>query len=304
MRRRSDSLLLPLVTLALPVLLASRPLVGQQPLQHSAQPTRPVSEAPAPPSAAELAAPPPSAQKLASGISTRELRPGTGKEHVRAQDVVHFRSIGRRADGTVIQNTFGGANPQKILVTKLLPAWREALEVMVAGEQRRFWFPAAVAPKNPKTGAEEPLVFDVELESIGRMPDPPKSLHTPDPKAHRTSAGASVLVLKPGDPKVTVRRSDAALVNFTLWNELGQPLLSSIADGRPTLFPLSRVMAAFSDCLEGMTKGEQRLCWIPAGANQGFPGAPRGALTFELELLGTTDAEKFFSSPPTPPSHP
>ena len=40
--------------------------------------------------------------------------------------------IGRRPDGTVVQNTFASPSPQKLLVTKLIPAWREAILVLAA----------------------------------------------------------------------------------------------------------------------------------------------------------------------------
>ena len=304
MIRRSNPFahLVPRVSSAL--LACALPLAAQQPLERSAVPPRPAIELPPAPSAAELAAPPATAAKLPSGVATLQLRPGQGKETPRLQDLVHFRSIGRRPDGTVVQNTFASPSPQKLLVTKLIPVWREAILGMVPGEQRRFWFPAALAPKNPESGAQEPIVFDVELVGIGRMPDPPKFVRTPDPQARRTPGGTSILTLKPGDPKMTVKRTDAALVDFTIWNEAGQPLHSSIADTRPTLFPLSRVMSSFADCLEGSAKGEVRLCWIPAERNEGFPGATRGALVFQIELLNVTDAAKLFSTGETPPKRP
>lgn len=304
MIRRSNSFarLVPLVSSAL--LASALPLAAQQPLERTAAPPRPAIELPPAPSPTELAAPPAAAAKLPSGVSSLQLRPGSGKETPRPQDVVHFRSIGRRPDGTVVQNTFASPSPQKLLVTRLIPAWREAILAMVPGEQRRFWFPAALAPKNPESGAQEPIVFDVELVGIGRMPDPPQFVRTPDPKARRTPGGTSILTVKPGDPKLRAKRTDAALVDFTLWNELGQPLLSSVSDTRPTLFPLSRVMSSFADCLEGATQGEVRLCWIPAERNEGFPGATRGALVFQIELLKVTDAAKLFSAGETPPKRP
>ena len=33
---------------------------------------------------------------------------------------------------------------------------------MVPGEQRRFWFPVALAPKNPATGVQEAVIFDID----------------------------------------------------------------------------------------------------------------------------------------------
>ena len=58
-------------------------------------------------------------------------------------------------------------------------------------------------------------------------------------------------------------------------------------------------MTSFADCVEGMAVGEVRRCWISAARNEGFPGAPTGALIFELELLNLADAAKIFT-PGTP----
>ncbi|MBP7588995.1 MAG: hypothetical protein KBA72_13665, partial [Thermoanaerobaculia bacterium] len=88
-----------------------------------------------------------------------------------------------------------------------------------------------------------------------------------------------------------------------VWNDVGHTLSTSTLDGRPTLFPLDRVMPAFAACVEGMTVGELRRCWISAAGNEGFPGAPTGALIFELELLNLADAAKIFTpgtAAPTP----
>jgi len=256
---------------------------------------KPLTPPPAAPTALELAGPPATATRLPSGVATRQLRAGTGKVQPRLQDFVLFFAIGRKSDGTVVQNTYSVAEPARMPMTKLYPAWREAFAGMVAGEQRRFWFPANLAPKNPQTGAQEALVFDLELVHVIRVPDTPAALKNADPKASQVGLGTRVLSVKAGKGGAKATRLDAALLNFTVWNEAGEVLSSSAVDGRPTLFPLDRVMTSFADCVEGMTVGELRRCWIPAARNEGFPSAPTGALIFELELLNLADAAKIFT---------
>lgn len=199
-----------------------------------------------------------------------------------------------------MQNGFSTPEPQKLLFTKLFPSWQEALSGMVEGEQRRFWFPAELTPKNTASGGQTPLVFDVELVRIGRMADPPAAITKPDPKAKQVGLGTSVLTTKAGAEGAKTTRADSALIEFTVWNTLGQALSSSVADGRPTLFPLDRVMPSFADCLLDMSAGEKRLCWIPAERNTGFPGAGKGALVFEVELLRIVDSAKLFQTPTQP----
>ena len=292
-----------LAVLALAFLGAATTLQGQSaaapapaaPKGPAAAPAKPLTPPPAAPSAAELVAPPASATRLPSGLSTLQLRTGTGKVSPRPQDWIAFFAIGRRTDGTVVQNTFAAPEPIRMQVSRLIPAWQSAFAAMVAGEQRRFWFPAELAPKNPKTGVQEAIVFDLELVRILKMADPPASLKVPDPRAKKSGLGSWTLTVKPGKTGAKATRQDAALLNFTVWNDLGHALSTSALEGRPTLFPLDRVMTSFADCVEGMAIGEVRHCWISAARNEGFPGAPSGALIFELELLNLADAAKIFT---------
>ena len=299
-RRRSLFPALALALLGSPATLIGQTARGAAPPAPAAKPLTP---APAAPTAQELVTPPASAVRLPSGMTTQLLRAGTGKVSPRNQDWIAFFAIGRRPDGTVVQNTFTSPDPIRMQMSRLIPAGQTAFAAMVAGEQRRFWFPAEMAPKNPQTGAQEAIVFDLELVAVLKVGDPPALLKTHDPKATSAGLGAWTLTVKPGKAGPKATRQDAALLNFTVWNDLGQTLSTSKLDGRPTLFPLNRVMTSFADCVEGMTVGEVRQCWISAGANEGFPGAPKGALIFELELLNLADAGKIFT-PGTPATSP
>ncbi len=295
-------LLLGLAVAAMP--LHGQTLPGATPGAAAGQPARPTTPPPEAPSPQELMAPPASATRLPSGISTRLLRAGSGKISPRLQDFIFFHALGRRPDGTVVQNTFASGDPTRIQLSKLLPTWQQALSGMVPGEQRRFWFPVELAPKNPATGVQEAVIFDIELVKVGRTPDPPSALKAPDPQAKAVGLkpGVSALTVKAGKTGPKATRRDAALMSFSVWNDLGQLLASSSVEGRSTLFPLDRVMTAFADCVEGMTVGEVRHCWVTAERNEGFPGAGRGALVFELELLNLADAAKIFTPGATKPN--
>jgi len=258
----------------------------------AARPAAPTSVAPPAPSAAEIATPPAGAAKLPSGIVTLRLKAGSGGDSPRPQDIVAFRALGRRSDGSVISDGFAAKDAQRIVLSRLNTGWQEGMSGMKVGEQRRFWFPASMMPIDKLSGKQEPVVFDIELVGLGRMPTAPASLKAPDSRAVKAGAGTSVLTVKAGKEGQAAARTDAALTNFTVWNPAGQVLASSALDGRPTLFPLDKVMPAFADCLVGMKVTEQRLCWIPALHNEGFPGAPKGDLVFEIELLSFLDLAK------------
>jgi FKBP-type peptidyl-prolyl cis-trans isomerase len=287
-------------------LLAPLALFAQAPppqglQQRAAPPARPVPPPPAP-SAAELAGVPADAQWTGSGLAYKVLRTGVVTETPPLdKDIVAIFVIGRSPSGEVFQDSFAQGKPQRMQVKNAFTAWRDAMKSMLPGEVRRWWFPADQLPPNPKTGRKEPAVFDVELVSVGRMPDPPRSVSRPDPRAKTLPSGAAYLQVTPGTGDQQLTRKDGAMVSFTFWNSDGRAINSSIAEGRPTLFPMEKVMPAFADCLMGMKVGEKRHCWIPAERNEGFPGAPSGALVFELDLLGITDFQKMLQGKAAPP---
>lgn len=294
------------VAAALLIALSATALHAQSPqgLQRATPPpARPVPEPP-PPSATELVAAPVDAVRLPSGLAYKVLLQGeAGGQPPSDQDVVALFVIGRSPSGEVFQNSFAQGKAQRMQVRHTFPAWREAMKTMVKGEVRRWWFPADRVPPNPMTGRREPAVFDVAMVDIGRIPNPPRYLAEPDPKAKSTRYGASVLTVQAGKGTERLTRTDGAMVNFTYWKPTGEPINSSFAEGRPTLFPMEKVMPSFADCLEGMAVEEKRQCWIPAARNEGFPGAQSGAIVFEVELLAIVDAEALLSGARPAESH-
>jgi peptidylprolyl isomerase len=60
---------------------------------------------------------------------------------------------------------------------------------------------------------------------------------------------------------------------------------SSVVRGRPSTFPLNRVIAGWTEGVQLMVKGEKRRFWIPGKmAYEGRKG-PQGLLVFDVELL-------------------
>jgi peptidylprolyl isomerase len=61
---------------------------------------------------------------------------------------------------------------------------------------------------------------------------------------------------------------------------------SSFTTGKPAMFPVSRVIAGFSEGLQLMVVGEKRRMWIPESlAYKGQKDRPAGTLVFDVELL-------------------
>ena len=115
----------------------------------------------------DLASPPSDAIKSASGLASKVLRPGTGKEKATATDVATVHYSGWSAsDGALYDSSVSRGKPAMFPVNRTaLPGWGECVQLMVVGEKRRFWIPESLAYE----GKQEPyglLVFDVELLSV------------------------------------------------------------------------------------------------------------------------------------------
>jgi peptidylprolyl isomerase len=83
-------------------------------------------------------------------------------------------------------------------------------------------------------------------------------------------------------------------VHYSGWTTDGKMFDSSVTRGKPTSFPLNRVIKGWTEGLQLMVIGEKTRFWIPEElAYKGKPGRPQGMLVFDVELLEI--------KPPAPP---
>ena len=130
--------------------------------------------APAPPPAPPIVA-------TASGLRFQTLKPGAGPRPG-PDHAVLIAYEGRLADGKVFDRS---EQPVGMMVSGVIPGFREALLLMSQGGTYRFWIPAALAygAQGAGGGAIPPnaeLDFTVTLVDIGR-PAPPPAAPPPPP---------------------------------------------------------------------------------------------------------------------------
>ena len=90
---------------------------------------------PAPP---DVAAPPKDAKKSSSGLATKVLQPGTGKEHPTADDLVTVHYTGWTTDGKMFDSSVVRGTPSTFPLNRVIAGWTEGVQLMVIGEKRRF----------------------------------------------------------------------------------------------------------------------------------------------------------------------
>ncbi|AWV88409.1 FKBP-type peptidyl-prolyl cis-trans isomerase [Bradymonas sediminis] len=100
-----------------------------------------------------------------------------------------------------------------------------------------------------------------------------------------TDSGLAYLVLTEGNG-ASPSASDTVRVHYTGWTTDGAKFDSSVDRGQPAEFPLNRVIAGWTEGVSLMKEGETTRFWIPqALAYQGRPGAPKGMLVFDVQLI-------------------
>ena len=118
---------------------------------------------------------------------------------------------------------------------------------------------------------------------------PPPDVAAPPADAVKSASGLASKVVTPGKSGEKPEASDIVTVHYNGWVASdGRMFDSSVSRGTPSTFPLDRVMAGWRECVQLMTVGEKRRCWLPQDlAYKGQPGRPTGLVVFEIELLDT-----------------
>src|SRR5690554_3318830 len=113
----------------------------------------------------------------------------------------------------------------------------------------------------------------------------PDNVAAPPADATVTASGLAYQVLTEGNG-ASPSASDTVRVHYTGWTTDGAKFDSSVDRGQPAEFPLNRVIAGWTEGVSLMKTGESTRFWIPeALAYQGRPGAPKGMLVFDVELI-------------------
>jgi FKBP-type peptidyl-prolyl cis-trans isomerase len=241
----------------------------------------------------DVAAAPADAAKTPSGLASKVIKAGTGTAHPSAADTVTVHYSGWTTDGKLFDSSVKRGQPTSFPLNGVIKGWTEGVQLMVEGEKRRFWIPAALAyGENPGGGRPGgTLVFDIELLKIKSAPKPPatpEDVAAAPADAMKTASGIASRVLKKGTGSVHPKATDQVKVDYSGWTTDGKLFDSSITRDEPIVFPLNQVIPGWTEGVQLMVEGEKRRFWIPAKLAYGEsppPGAPAGTLVFDVELL-------------------
>lgn len=128
---------------------------------------------------------------------------------------------------------------------------------------------------------------------------PPNDVSAPPPNIEREPSGVARRIVTRGTG--TVHPSDTTFVDirYAGWERNGKQFEGSAANGPPGRYALKDLAQGLADELRQMVEGDKRVIWVPGALaylnRQSFVNAPRGDMTFEVELVAVTPF------PPVPP---
>jgi FKBP-type peptidyl-prolyl cis-trans isomerase len=231
----------------------------------------------------DVAAPPADAVKTPSGLETKVLTAGTGTDHPGKDDLVTIDYTGWTTDGKMFDSSVARGKPSTFPVSRVIPGFSEGLQLMVPGEKRRLWIPAALAYKGQEGKPKGMLVFDIALiEMPNRAPADVKAAPA---DAKKTSSGLAYKVLREGTGGRHPKADSTVSVQYTGWTTDGKMFDSSVVRGQPASFAVNGVIPGWTEGLQLMFEGEKARFWIPEKLAYEGKRAPYGMLVFDVELL-------------------
>jgi peptidylprolyl isomerase len=236
----------------------------------------------------DVAAVPTDATRTGSGLAYKLIYKGAG-DRPNAWDRVKLHFTGWTSDGTMLETSSHDGRPSVFDVDKVMPGWQEALPLMAAGDRARVWLPVALAKQDHASQMQGHVVYDLELVSVERLPEPPRApspLAAPPRDALRTKNGVGYRMQKRGAGGHRPKVSDRVVVAYSAWTTDGTLFDSTFLRGKPASLPVSGLIPGWAEGLQRMAKGDKATFWIPEKlAYAGREGAPRGMLVYDVELL-------------------
>ena len=128
------------------------------------------------------------------------------------------------------------------------------------------------------------------LAQAPATPPPPDELPASEvavpADGEKSATGLVSKLIRKGSSNEKAEATDVVTVHYTGWSSDGRMFDSSVVRGPASTFPLDKVMAGWRECVQLMTLGEKRRCWIPENlAYKGQAGRPKGTVMFDIELI-------------------
>lgn len=244
----------------------------------------------------DVAAPPKRAKRSESGLAWTVLKKGKGKAHPGKFDTVTMNYTGWTPDGRMFDSSARRGGPLTVALNRVIYGFSEGIQMMTPGEKRRLWIPGKIAYGEEAPGVEtlpqQPLgmlVFDVELVSFEKAPEPPgapQDVGAIPADATSSDSGLAWRVLEEGTGTDHPTSRSVVEMVYTMWTTDGEVVESSVLRGGVDTVGISLLVPGWTEAMGLMVEGERRLLWIPE--NIAFQGAPQrvaGMVVVDVKLV-------------------
>ncbi len=113
--------------------------------------------------------PHPDAERTTFGAYTLKLEEGKGTVNPGPESAVLLSWAGWGSDGTMFDSSIARQRPTLFILSHVMPAFAEVVQMMTVGEKRRIWIPEAVAAGGWPDAPKGMLIFDVVLDDIRKQ---------------------------------------------------------------------------------------------------------------------------------------
>jgi FKBP-type peptidyl-prolyl cis-trans isomerase len=121
---------------------------------------------------------------------------------------------------------------------------------------------------------------------------PPTDVSAPPANAEREPSGVARRIVTRGTGTVHPSETSFVDIRYAGWERNGKQFEGSAANGPPGRYALKDLPQGLADELKQMVEGDRHVIWVPGALaylkRQNFVNAPRGDMTFEVELLRVT----------------
>ncbi len=233
-----------------------------------------------------VGAPPKDATRK-NGITCKVLKEGAGDLNPKADDTVFMHYSTWTLDGQLKGTTWRTRQPKQMTVAKAVEGWQRALAAMLPGERRICWIPAKLAHPRSRGNARKlgDRVVDLELVKHFAAPTAPADVRRAPKDAVKTKSGLAWKSLEPGKGGDHPTVASMVTVHYAGWTTNGH-CFDFTGPGETASFPLSGVIAGWTEGLQLLVPGQKARFWLPSKlAYDGKPGKPAGMLVFDVELV-------------------
>lgn len=208
--------------------------------------------------------------------------------------VITAHYAGSLVDGTEFDSSFKRGEPLTFPINRVIPAWQEAMQLMKVGQTIELVVPQELGYGSRGAGQVIPpystLIFKIELVSFDSPADQQKFLDDNASKqgVQVTESGLQYKIIEEGTGEKPIKTSRVR-VHYRGRLIDGTEFDSSYNRGEPAVFPVSAVIAGWTEGLQLMKEGAKYEFYIPQQLGYGDRGTgnipPYSTLIFDVELL-------------------